>query len=338
MGTARELGVNSVTSGATSVVAEVAVYLVESSKGMVSIQHLPVKADRILVVVLGQFRFAEDSIDDQAEILYCTDFRGAALNSIANKILVFCQSSRIKLVFTDDTFNESSFVIQKKISSKNPKLILIDHYRDSGLTYKDQYCIRALVRFRHPLARHWREFRPIKFSNGAIGYRLALNFDQIEYYRGHTEKIKKKSIDAEVVILIPLHHSPYYSAYLGLIDALLQRVANEVKHGWQKAPRLAHKMHPRCSQPDVQALAPYQNIARTTQLASPTPLEFYDLSDKIVVNLDSSIGNPCGARILLMARYFGHTAEEASNMSGEPCEDTMKLEQVLGLVSGSTTS
>lgn len=326
------------TSGATSVSAEVAVYLVESSKGLVSIQHLPVKAARILVVVLGQFRFTENSIDDQAEILYCTDFRGASINDIANKILDFCQSSRIKLVFTDDTFNESSYVIQQKLSPKNPKLILIDHCRDSGLTYKDQYCIRALVRFRHPLARHWRKFRAIKFSNGAIGYRLKLNFDKTEYFCGHTEKIKRKPIDAEVIILIPLHHSPYYSAYLGLIDTILQRVSNDVRNGWQKNHRLAHKMHPRCSQHDVQAMAPYQNIARTTQLAAPTPLEFYDLSDKIVVNLDSSIGNPCGARILLMARYFGHTAEEASNMSGEPCEDTMELEQVLGLVSGSTTS
>lgn len=305
---------------------QIAVYLVESAKGLVSIRELPIQADRHLVVMLGQFSFPSHAWPQPTE---CIEHKSPFnLNECQMAILRSCKGSRINLIFTDDTFNEMSFSIYKALKPKKTALVLLDHLHYAGITYKTHATFKAFIRFRRHFLRNPLSFRPIIFSNGVTGYRLNINFHETKYFSGGFSKnLLKVAPEKKILLLVPLHYSKAYIPYLRFIEALL--TTSGVGPGRSALSRIAYKMHPRRSEKDLALLNQYATLKSCAEFDASVPLELYDLSGFTVINLDSSVGPLNGAKVVLLAHHFGYTSQETSNMSGTPCQSLEEIERLL---------
>lgn len=309
-----------------------AVYLVESAKGLVSIYGLPFPAERQIVILLGQFTLPDQTLNKHAEIF---PFRGAGKAALREACAFILRHARgrINLICTDDTFNEASFRIHHLLRACQPRLTLFDHLRFAGISYAQKMNLKALVKFRWQILRHPFAFRPIVFSNGVPGYKLALDFDRVDYFdSAHASQFKKTRTDANLILLIPLHYSRAHTPYLEKVEALLrQAVASHAPRGSPELlSRIACKLHPRQTEKDRQLLSAYPLLSSCAQLDSSKPLEFFDLAGATIVNLDSSFGNLAQTDVLLVARHFGYTDRERSNMTGRECGQLSELQQLIG--------
>lgn len=308
-----------------------AVYLVESAKGLVSIYGLPFPAERQIVILLGQFALPDQSLNEHAEIFAVRDSSQAALREACAFILRHAQG-RIDLICTDDTFNEASFRIHRLLRACHPRLTLFDHLRFAGLSYVPKMSLKALVKFRWQILKHPFAFRPIVFSNSVPGYKLALDFDRVDYFdAAHASQLKKTRTDASLILLIPLHYSRAYTPYLEKVESLLRQAVESQapRCGPELLSRIACKLHPRQTESDRQLLSAYPLLSSCAQLDSSKPLEFFDLAGATIINLDSSFGNLAQADVLLLARHFGYTNQERSNMTGRECGQLSELQRLI---------
>lgn len=75
---------------------------------------------------------------------------------------------------------------------------------------------------------------------------------------------------------------------------------------------MALKMHPRSTHEDARHLSQYDLINKLNILDAKTPLELFDLTNKMVLNFDSSFENCTNADVILLANFVGYSSLEAS--------------------------
>jgi hypothetical protein len=303
------------------------IYLVESAKGLVSIQRPLVTADNYLIVLLGPVSNLKVTIPFNARILTCRSHEKSSITDFKNNISNEIENSKLTLITTDDTFNIISYSIINSLKECNPVLILFDHQKFAGLTYRIS---RNPIHYLKHLGLFWRflfDFIPIEHSNGDPGYKLNIIYDKIICFDGLTSPISTTPIaNIRIIILIPLICNDKYHDYINYIEAHLSSLNLNTLIATE--PKIAFKLHPRYSNMDRLALSNFKFISKCVELDSQTPLEFFDLSGKTVLNLDSSFSNFSQAEVFLLAKHFGSSDLKASNMTGATDFSLKEIESV----------
>ncbi len=290
------------------------VYLIESSKGIVSILSHSAAADIKIAVFFGQLVPPDIGNVDEFQIILCKSIKPEDVYSASRQIEMLVKDTELNLITTDDTFNLMSFEIYNSLRHLKPIMKLLDHLKATGLSYRRQFSVLSYIRYRKAFIRHPLRFLPIEFSNKVAGYKIKIQFNEVEYLKDLSPlSLINLNDHIEILVLIPLlddEESKLFVQYFDRLFASWFATVNNINE------KIAVKLHPRAGVTEREFLTGSNFLSKCIQLTSSTPLELYDLSDKLVINFQSSFSVQKDVEVILLARHFGYSKVHSSNMTG----------------------